>query len=654
MVNAIGFLEPTFLWALSFLGVILFIHFLKRPRTVKLSFSTLRFFNEEALAANRSQSIRRILLLINRMLLCAILAMIFARPFLKKDSLQYLRDTRFDIYVWIDRTPSMEYLEKGVSLGEYAMQIADSVFYTRNNSAVFCYDQERREFIRWEKFRERRFSSLHQPPEKSLLMAFEEAERISKRPVFFILSDFQNTTSNALETMLRRSTIGKNPVIGCRLTPDKPWNAAITGAFSTSGPESFVSAQIRTYGVRVFAGSCFAEAENIIRTPAIPCTFNAPIDTVINIYLHLTGNEKWGSVALLGEDPLRFDNNSFFVTGRSGGFSVVIVGDERVNFPVAAALQASAEKKWSSVVRIAPEKLTTEALDSADLVIINGYRVRSGTLEMIVNSRGPKRQAFIVAAAGWDTVGGAEARLFNQLSINGTVAKAREPLNVRLPDTVSGLWRGFPSPHISEARVYNFLEGIEGQTLLILTNGKPFAVRKDDSFGRPWIIFSTPIGITSANNLCETAFYVPFLDRIAGYACREIGQEKEIWIAGHQRKNPWYGSGLPARLFSVDGTLISELQQQPVFTIESPGIYKIITPSGNTFLQIVMPDTLESMPDYRIPKPEDKNIVFTMTSPQALLYYLKKHGTAAADLILWLVFGALVLTEIFLREKKVL
>ena len=35
--------------------------------------------------------------------------------------------------------------------------------------------------------------------------------------------------------------------------------------------------------------------------------------------------------------------------------------------------------------------------------------------------------------------------------------------------------------------------------------------------GRKWVISATPLGIINENNLCETGFFVPFIDRLARY-----------------------------------------------------------------------------------------------------------------------------------------
>ena len=89
-MNGIGFLEPLFLWGLLFTVAVVLIHLLKRPRTVRLDFSTLRFFDETTVASNRSRRLRRLLLLLVRLLLAILLVVLFARPFFKHDPLRII------------------------------------------------------------------------------------------------------------------------------------------------------------------------------------------------------------------------------------------------------------------------------------------------------------------------------------------------------------------------------------------------------------------------------------------------------------------------------------------------------------------------------------------------------------------------------------
>ena len=77
------FLTPLFLYGALGALVPLLLHLIKRQRSRVQIFSTLRFLKISQKAIVRQQRLRRWLLLLLRMVACAILAMIFARPFLK-------------------------------------------------------------------------------------------------------------------------------------------------------------------------------------------------------------------------------------------------------------------------------------------------------------------------------------------------------------------------------------------------------------------------------------------------------------------------------------------------------------------------------------------------------------------------------------------
>ena len=76
----LAFFQPYMLWGLAALAVPLLIHFFNRKRTVKLDFSSLRFFTATAVVADRTRSVKRWLQLLLRLALVGALVFVFARP----------------------------------------------------------------------------------------------------------------------------------------------------------------------------------------------------------------------------------------------------------------------------------------------------------------------------------------------------------------------------------------------------------------------------------------------------------------------------------------------------------------------------------------------------------------------------------------------
>ena len=81
-MGSLSFLTPLFLYGALGALVPLLLHLIKRERARKRVFSTIRFLKLSSHAVVRQQKIRRLILLMLRMAACAVLAMIFARPFL--------------------------------------------------------------------------------------------------------------------------------------------------------------------------------------------------------------------------------------------------------------------------------------------------------------------------------------------------------------------------------------------------------------------------------------------------------------------------------------------------------------------------------------------------------------------------------------------
>jgi len=80
-----SFIHPYFLLALAGVAVPLVIHLLIRDRIQHVAFSTLRFFVKGAKYLTRRKKFQELLLILMRVAIVALLALVFARPFLKSD-----------------------------------------------------------------------------------------------------------------------------------------------------------------------------------------------------------------------------------------------------------------------------------------------------------------------------------------------------------------------------------------------------------------------------------------------------------------------------------------------------------------------------------------------------------------------------------------
>ena len=79
----LAFLNATFLFGALGAAIPLILHLVRRQRAGIHVFSMVRFLMASQQSVVRQQKLRRLLLLLLRMAVCALLAVIFARPFIR-------------------------------------------------------------------------------------------------------------------------------------------------------------------------------------------------------------------------------------------------------------------------------------------------------------------------------------------------------------------------------------------------------------------------------------------------------------------------------------------------------------------------------------------------------------------------------------------
>ena len=81
-----GFLAPWFLAGLAAVALPVYIHLLRRQTTTPRPVSSLMFFERGTQSSTRHRRLRYLLLFALRALLVALLALVFANPFLRRSS----------------------------------------------------------------------------------------------------------------------------------------------------------------------------------------------------------------------------------------------------------------------------------------------------------------------------------------------------------------------------------------------------------------------------------------------------------------------------------------------------------------------------------------------------------------------------------------
>ncbi|MCL2220520.1 MAG: BatA domain-containing protein [Chitinispirillia bacterium] len=647
-MSALSFFQPAFLWALGFLAVVLALHFFRRRVVRKMSISTLRFFPSAAVSQSRVKKLVDLLLLIARLILIAALIFIFAGLHDRSSPLVALSDPHSIVYTWVDPTVSMEYADGGASSGQRAVAVVDTLAAVLPQSVEhYRFDHESGRFVLSgaPAGREARgnFAGRYGPVNlEEAVDAFIAASSSTPSAVFIVLTDFQKSTLEAFDSLSSRLAGNDKKVICVSVAPSKPHNysvtargnAAVVRAHGAALDTTFVELTVGDLRVGQRSVSCAAGDSAVV-------SFDMPQS--------LAGS--WGRAALNVSDPLPFDNADLFTVSADKSRSALIVGDVRRNRVIGAALRASGPAFWDPVVYRDGGDLSYEDLNAADLVIVNNFNGRSRVLESFISGAGAGKGIIITLDPDREDDFGRTYLRGSGLSraalSANTVEAGAHPV---LSDTNTALWRGFPAASSRNARVYRHTGPVPGDVLARMGNARPLASFVNQS-GAGLVIISTPIGVSSANNLCETGFFVPFLDRLARHALAGRGQEDEAWYAGYVARNPFFGVGRSGTLYDRDGKLVASWASQPFVRVDRPGAYSLVSSAGETTRFAVSAHPSEGEMIFGRPDVHDAGGIYYFESVE----FLEQIGDLSNNIWshwLWVILGLMLCLEVFLWRRQ--
>jgi hypothetical protein len=120
----LSLIHPAFLAATAAVAVPILIHLLLRPRARRVEIGSVRFLQRALRDSTRRRKVRRWLLLALRITAVLLLALLFARPFLRGHSAEG-RDR--EVILLIDQSASMSALQSGETLFAHAQEAAAKV-----------------------------------------------------------------------------------------------------------------------------------------------------------------------------------------------------------------------------------------------------------------------------------------------------------------------------------------------------------------------------------------------------------------------------------------------------------------------------------------------------------------------------------------------
>ena len=124
----LAFLNVTFLFGALGAAIPLILHLVRRQRAGPRVFSMVRFLMASQRAVVRQQKLRRLLLLLLRMAACALLAVIFARPFIRDQGERLFAGTQPEaVAILIDTSYSMGYGNRLAVARRRAAEVLDGL-----------------------------------------------------------------------------------------------------------------------------------------------------------------------------------------------------------------------------------------------------------------------------------------------------------------------------------------------------------------------------------------------------------------------------------------------------------------------------------------------------------------------------------------------
>ncbi|MFP4240970.1 MAG: BatA domain-containing protein [Chitinispirillaceae bacterium] len=643
-MNAFSFFQPMYLWAALFLAVVLFIHLFRQQRVKRLDISTLRFFSSAAKSVSRAKNFRRFLLLLTRLLLVTTLVLIFAGLYNKDNPLVKLHDPESSVYTWIDPTISMEYVENGTALKECAHSVLDSFITSLPPSVKHLnYDQSDGRFVRVDRGEEIKVNTRYGPVGlERAVEAFLYGETDEKSSLVLI-SDFQKSTTDLIDSLTEKILPVGKAVICVSVSPYKPWNYSLKAA-GRPGNGNGITAEVSAWGKKLDSVGVSAHFSSLKAGQAqVVVEKGDSVQVSVGVPAEVSGS---GKLKLAKRDPLMFDNSDYFPSQSDRSQSVLIVGDRERNGVVAAAFSVASES-WNPVVQKEGEELTYDHLNDADLIVVNGYTGYSRMLESFVNGSAAAEKGMILCIdpeAEHDFV---TALLRKNKSVrNFSVLENEDGVHPVLTDIHSELWKGFPRAKSRNARVYRYAAIRSGNVLIGLDNRGVLASQMGTGSGE-WVVCTTPLGVTSANNLCETGFYLPLIDRLAQQAIIRDRDLKDVWYAGYPKPNPFYGKDRTAVLYDENDKIVSNWSTQPYVTIDKPGIYQLVPAGGEPYEIAVSFHPSECRIEYSRPVENESESIYYFKSGQ-FLRQIRDLANNIWSYLLWMILAFLTCVETFL------
>ncbi|MDG5816922.1 BatA domain-containing protein [Chitinispirillales bacterium ANBcel5] len=644
-----SFFEPLYIWGLLAIAALIAVHFLRKRKVQRLEFSTLRFFSTSAVRTSRLRNLKKILLFLARALIVIAIVALFAGIHNKDNPLHILHNPGTTVYTWIDPSISMEYVEDDFSLGERATSVLDSVLQIIPSSVLhYHYNDISGEFVLERNFNSDTYRSRF--GSSGLEHAVREFKQTAdENDILMLISDFQQNTLKQLESV-KDILSAQSLLIAVSTAPKDPFNYSVR-VHSVEEGESTVYATIYAMGKKLDSGLVTVEIDGMrVGEKNVSVEKDDSVRIAIQISPDLLQNK--GKVRLFAEDPFSYDNTDFFSKSEKSNQGVLIIGNTHDNRVIASALKSARNSRWSPIVVKSGSEVTSGDIREAHLIIVNSLDEPSRPLDLLLSNKTFPEKSVLYCldplANDLQLLPSARQIVSQHGGQNLSELHDDNGTHPVIPDTTLGLWRGFPKTVSDNARVFRYLTNLEGRALLNTSNNNTLISSFTEPQGRRWVLCATPLGITDHNNLYQTGFYVPLIDRIARYALLSVLQEDDRWYAGVSRMNPFFGEENGAEIYTANGRMLHRWHTQPSVMIEKPGIYTL-KQDGEAHKPLVVTYNPEDADFTYDSFDSEGNILFKES--EQFISAISELRNNVWSFGIWILLSSLLVAELFLWGK---
>lgn len=541
-----SFINSIFLFATAAAALPVVIHLVRRMKARTVPFSSLMFLKATPKELLRKRRLRDKLLMALRCALIALLALVFARPFIPAEKIPLIPQRESEsVVVLVDRSFSMRYddaFERAVQLANERIARAEA----GDEFAVVAFDEEVQLLAGLEADPAARRASMEslQPGYRAtdFFPALQRAGDIlqdarNERRVVVLISDFQDAGwTGALENWKLQEGFVFEPVPVGSGNVENAFVQEFALTQKTVGGQGLVRfdahvASPRSQNVTLSVDGAAADRQTVSARSLSSVSFQ-----------HIVPREGFYQGSLtLEEDGLSADD-AYYFTGYYGGLPRILVVDEQASaarsdaFFVRSAFEIGDAAKFRVSTAARPVR---QSLAGADIVVLAGgstlsegerrelrrYVEEGGTL--ILSGGPPSAPAQLSRTVETLELGRAEAVVDARSELGYEVIIGEVDLRHPIFEPFTGDGSGaILRPRFR--RYARLVPSEEAHVVGRFDSGDPFLVERDLGAGR--VLFYASTFGTSWTDMPLDEMFVPFLYELVEYGTQRTDQRRMVTV----------------------------------------------------------------------------------------------------------------------------